>query len=323
MPFSNHTALVNYIQICYPLTLSIVGNGADLVATPINSSLPPHTITCSTGNYVAGEVVSLEADPDDNWFVSSWSGSDDDTSSAETNQVTMPASAHAASVVYEEIPPDCYALTVGHTGQGENPVIASPNNSDDCEFHEYIAGETINLSGANPASGWEISGWSGTDNNGSNNSNNTVTMPASDHHASVDYDEIPPEPTPDPICRVTVSLYSTGDFKASWEIENIGDQDLRLDWLSALFPYFPNEYGNLVGIAFEDPVWSGSISSPATIDSWNEGVEADRYLNVGETKLLAFTFEKKGKGYQPNYLDVQLPSIDGGCTASETWDSGD
>jgi hypothetical protein len=230
-------------------------------------------------------------------------------------------------VVYEEVPATCYELTVGHTGQGSDPTIdpSSSDEEDDCGYHEYIAGETINLSGANPASGWEVSGWSGTDNNSSTSSSNTVTMPASDHHAIVDYDEIPPEPTPtpDPICRVTVSLYSTGDFKASWEIENIGDQELRLDWLTAQFPYFPNEYGNLVGVAFEDPIWSGSISSPATINSWNEGIEADRYLNVGETKLLAFTFEKKGKGYQPNQLHVQLPSVDGGCTASETWESGD
>jgi hypothetical protein len=90
-------------------------------------------------------------------------------------------------VIYSEISaPTCYALTLSHTGNGSDPV-ASPANSTGCSAGTYVAGESISLSGAVPASGWQISGWSGTDNNASTESTNTVTMPASAHTASVIY----------------------------------------------------------------------------------------------------------------------------------------
>jgi hypothetical protein len=245
----------------------------------------------------------------------------------------MPDGVRTALVNYVRI---CYPLEITVSGNGSVPS-ASSSDFDECANGYYAAGEIISLSGADPDNGWEINSWTGTDDNDSTSSSNTVTMPADEHSAGVIYNEIdtpppPPTPTPDPypepepepICSVTVSLYSTGEFKASWEIKNTGDQDLRLDWLSALFPYFPNEYGNLVGVAFEDPIWAGSVSSPATIETWNEGVESDRYLSVGQTKLLAFTFEKKGRGYEPHQLNVELPSIDDNeCKAVETWESGD
>ncbi|MBI5840908.1 MAG: S-layer homology domain-containing protein [Chloroflexi bacterium] len=89
--------------------------------------------------------------------------------------------------------PTCYALTLSHTGQGSNPV-ASPTNSTDCAVGQYIAGATINLSGAIPNSGWQISGWTGTNNNASTLSTNTVTMPASTHTAGVTYAVMPNQP---------------------------------------------------------------------------------------------------------------------------------
>jgi hypothetical protein len=54
---------------------------------------------------VAGEVIDLTASPDAGWHVASWSGTDDDTSTSTTNQVTMPASDHTATVNYEEHEP--------------------------------------------------------------------------------------------------------------------------------------------------------------------------------------------------------------------------
>ncbi len=83
-------------------------------------------------------------------------------------------------------PPTCYALSLSHTGQGSNP-LASPANSTGCAAGQYIAGAAIALSGAAPASGWHIGGWTGTDNNSSTASTNTVTMPASAHAAGVTY----------------------------------------------------------------------------------------------------------------------------------------
>ena len=43
------------------------------------------------------------ADP--GWQIDSWTGTSNNSSTASTNTLTMPASAHSASVIYEEIPP--------------------------------------------------------------------------------------------------------------------------------------------------------------------------------------------------------------------------
>ena len=85
--------------------------------------------------------------------------------------------------------PTCYALTVAHMGQGSNPT-ASPANSTGCPVGQYAAGETISLSGAAPNSGWQITGWTGTPNDGSTASTNTLTMPASAQSVSVNYTQI-------------------------------------------------------------------------------------------------------------------------------------
>jgi Divergent InlB B-repeat domain/Peptidase_C39 like family/Fibronectin type III domain len=189
MPASSHFANVTYTEIpptCYTLTVGHTGSGSDPSASPGNST------GCNSGQYVAGETISLSgATPDAGWEISGWTGTDNNSSTADNNTVTMPASAHSAGVTYTEIPPTCYPLTVGHTGSGSDPS-ASPENSAGCNSGQYVAGETITLSGATPASGWEISGWTGTKNDASTASSNTVTMPASAHTASVTYTEIPP-----------------------------------------------------------------------------------------------------------------------------------
>ncbi len=73
-------------------------------------------------------------------------------------------------------PPTCYSLTLTHTGQGSDPV-ADLTKSEGCDEGEYVEDEVINLSSAVPASGWEISGWTGTDNNDSKAAANSLTMP--------------------------------------------------------------------------------------------------------------------------------------------------
>ena len=82
--------------------------------------------------------------------------------------------------------PTCYALTLGHTGNGTNPVT-SPSNSSGCSAGQYLAGQPINLSGAVADAGWQIAGWFGTSNNTSTANTNSLTMPASNHAAGVDY----------------------------------------------------------------------------------------------------------------------------------------
>jgi hypothetical protein len=84
----------------------------------------------------------------------------------------------------------CYALTLGHTGNGTDPT-ASPANSSGCPAGQYLEGQSINLSGAVPNSGWQIAGWFGTSNDTSTASTNSLMMPASNHSAGVNYSVIP------------------------------------------------------------------------------------------------------------------------------------
>lgn len=83
----------------------------------------------------------------------------------------------------------CQILTRSHTGSGADPT-ANLANSPGCPAGQYIEGQEIELTAA-AASGWEVDGWSGTDNNSSSATTNTVTMPGGNHTATVHYAEIP------------------------------------------------------------------------------------------------------------------------------------
>ena len=172
MTAAARTVTVNYVQ-CYALTLAHTGTGSDPVASPANST------GCSAGQYVAGAVIGLTATPSSGWSVGSWSGTDNNSSTATTNQVTMPASARTASVTYVQIPPTCYALTLAHTGTGSNPV-ASPANSTGCSAGQYVVGQVIGLT-ATPGSGWSVGSWTNTSNDSSTATTNQWTMTAAAH----------------------------------------------------------------------------------------------------------------------------------------------
>ncbi len=169
---------------CYDLVLSHTGTGGDPVASPGNSA------GCPAGQYEAGEVVGLSASPASGWSVASWSGTDNDGSTSATNQVTMPAASRTVIVHYEEVTATCYALSLGHTGMGGDP-IASPGNSAGCGAGQYVAGEVVGLN-ANPATGWSVTSWSGTDDDASRSTTNQVTMPSAGRSVLVDYAELPP-----------------------------------------------------------------------------------------------------------------------------------
>jgi hypothetical protein len=181
----------NFKQTCYHLSLGHTGNGLDPTASPTNSAGCPDAGLASasafapqTNWYVYGENISLSgATPDTGWEITSWTGTISDTSKASTNSVTMPANDHSASVNYVQT---CYALTLGHTGNGTTPT-ASPTNSTGCSAGQYHYLESISLSGATPDTGWGIASWTGTISDTSKASTNTVTMPASAHSAGVNY----------------------------------------------------------------------------------------------------------------------------------------
>lgn len=83
----------------------------------------------------------------------------------------------------------CHELTLDRTGSGALPT-AAPANSTGCPADSYVEGEVIDLS-AVPAAGWMVESWSGTDNDSSASSTNTVTMPGMNHQIVVHYSPQP------------------------------------------------------------------------------------------------------------------------------------
>jgi len=168
---------------CYALTRSYIGNGSQPNATPSQS-----TGCANPGTYVAGELVSLEAVPAGGYTVASWSGTNNDVSTALTNAITMPAADHNVTVTYVAGAPSCYTLNLTHSGSigsGADPVAHIPNSAG-CGANTYVAGELINLTAA-PNIGYTVSGWTGTSNDASTATTNSLTMPAANYAASVTY----------------------------------------------------------------------------------------------------------------------------------------
>ena len=89
---------------CNLLTLTHIGSGSDPVATPAKS-----TSCADSSTYAAGEDISLSASPEAGSSVSGWSGTADDTSTSNTNSLTMPAGDHTVTVIYAS-EPDAYEV---------------------------------------------------------------------------------------------------------------------------------------------------------------------------------------------------------------------
>jgi hypothetical protein len=81
----------------------------------------------------------------------------------------------------------CYTLTLSHSGAGSDPV-ASLSGSPVCQSSEYYAGVSLDLV-AGPADGWIVKGWSGTSDDHSSATANSLIMPASSHEVPVTYVE--------------------------------------------------------------------------------------------------------------------------------------
>jgi hypothetical protein len=187
MPASALTVTANYVVIpptCYTLTRSYTGSGSQPTANPANST------GCSSGQYTAGQSITMTAYPASGYSVGSWSGTNNNSSTSTTNTVTMPASALTVTANYVAIPPTCYTLTRSYTGSGSQPT-ANPANSTGCSSGQYTAGQSIAVT-AYPASGYSVGSWSGTNNNSSTSTTNTVTMPASALTVTANYVAIPP-----------------------------------------------------------------------------------------------------------------------------------
>jgi hypothetical protein len=79
----------------------------------------------------------------------------------------------------------CHLLTRTHTGSGGNPV-PSPASSSGCPPGQFHAGTVVQLT-AVPGPGSAFVSWSGTSNDGSTATTNSLTMPAAPHTVSAAY----------------------------------------------------------------------------------------------------------------------------------------
>lgn len=79
---------------CHSLRLTHTGAGVHPTAAPDRSD------GCALGKYHSGTLIQLTAVPSSGHTVGSWSGTDDDASTANVNSVTMPPSSHTAAVHY-------------------------------------------------------------------------------------------------------------------------------------------------------------------------------------------------------------------------------
>ncbi len=82
------------VEPCYLLTREHTGFGSDPIATPA------HSPACPIDQYNAGTLINLSATPDSGWYVSGWSRTTNDASTAIVNSITMPAQNHSIAVHY-------------------------------------------------------------------------------------------------------------------------------------------------------------------------------------------------------------------------------
>jgi len=153
---SNKTVTVTFEVIPppeYDLTVNITGQGS--------VSLDP-----SGGTYVEGTVVTLFAYPGEGYHFVSWSGTNNDSSPALTNTVTMNGD-RTVTATFEPIPPEQYTLSITIHGSGSVSLVPSGGTYED--------GTVVSLT-AVPDTGSQFSSWSGTDNDASSALTNTVTM---------------------------------------------------------------------------------------------------------------------------------------------------
>ena len=134
----------------------------------------------ASGTYDEGTVVTLTATPNAGYRVASWSGTNDNGSTSNTNTVTM-NSDKTVTVAFEEIPPPQYTL---------NSLVSGGNGSVFPASGTYDEGTVVTLT-ATPNTGYRVASWSGTNSDGSTSDTNTVTM-NSNKTVTITFEEIPP-----------------------------------------------------------------------------------------------------------------------------------
>jgi hypothetical protein len=146
------------VQRSYTLTIAVDPPGSGTVV-----ALP---LAGDDGRYVQDTVVALTAQPQPGFQVSVWTGADSvPATGADGNTVTM-RSDRPVLVQFEVMPFHVYQLAAAVAG-GQGWI--SPTRG------AYREGEVVPLT-ATPATDFEVATWSGTDDDASFSTTNTVTM---------------------------------------------------------------------------------------------------------------------------------------------------
>lgn len=161
---------------CYPLNLIANGDAPAPVPSPANAS------GCPNGQFHAGDHIALTVVLVPGDVVTGWGGTDNDTSTATTNTVTMNFPYNRAVYVIEQH--ICYHLTLGFTGQGSMPVATNPVGYCPADYFPWGYEVRVN---ASPATGWRVGGWNGTLNDTSTDTVNFIVMPTGNQTALVQY----------------------------------------------------------------------------------------------------------------------------------------
>ncbi len=143
-------------RTCYFLTRArnTSSGGGVPTASPANST------GCTSGNYKSNQAITVTASPATGWKVGSWSGTNNNASTSNTNTVTMPNAARTVTVNYIL---QTFNLTVSRAGTGSGTVTSSPSGiscgSDCSQTYNYNTSVTLT---ATPSTGSTFTGWSGS-----------------------------------------------------------------------------------------------------------------------------------------------------------------
>jgi hypothetical protein len=174
MPANAHTVTATFSIGCENLYLQTTGNGT-LTADPLSSA------DCGKGTYVKGEVITLTATPDSTWFLANWFGTDDNSSTSLKNTYTM---TDQSTTVTAKFARECEVLSLKTVGNGS--LDTYPEFSEGCPSGSFADGELVEIH-ASADFGWEVKGWSGTDDDSNTTNVNQYKMTASAHTVTVTF----------------------------------------------------------------------------------------------------------------------------------------
>ena len=180
MPAEDAAAGVDYTEGCFPLTRSHTGEGIDPLTGPASSP------GCAVGEYTAGTPIAVFAQPDIGWSIETWSGTDDDTSVAVTNTVTMPGRRRNRS---GRLLAELLYVDASRRRRGRRPDRLTDQLAGLPDRH--LPQRRVDRSRRRPGPGLQVAGWRNTLDDKSTEETNALQMPPGDWNAGVFYEPVP------------------------------------------------------------------------------------------------------------------------------------